>query len=197
MKQWSLVAGGLVLGLFSLTAVAAKPHYVGVDGCKNCHKQETASWERSPHAKAFESLLPGKRKASKKKAGLDPEKDYTKETDCVKCHVTGFREEGGFKDIESTPEMKGIGCEQCHGPGSEYKILHDEKPNFQEDEARRKGQTFGAKDEEVCTKCHNKDGAFTEQAGDKYKFDWKKSLEKRDAYHLKAEGKYNFGSFKF
>ena len=30
------------------------------------------------------------------KAKLDPKKDYTKDKDCVGCHVDGFGKEGGY-----------------------------------------------------------------------------------------------------
>ena len=40
--------------------------------------------------------------------------------DCVTCHVVGYRYQSGFVNPEETPELKDVGCEQCHGPGSKH-----------------------------------------------------------------------------
>jgi len=39
--------------------------------------------------KAFAVLNPGVKAEEKKKAGLDPQKDYTTDLSCVQCHTTG------------------------------------------------------------------------------------------------------------
>ena len=57
--------------------------------CSSCHKAQAKSWRSTAHAKAMESLKPGTREEAKVKAGLDPDKDYTKDKDCVGCHVDG------------------------------------------------------------------------------------------------------------
>lgn len=183
------------VGLFLISSiVAAQPSYVGVEGCQSCHKGVVASWSKSAHAKAFNSLKPGKRKGAKKKAGLDPEKDYTADKTCLGCHSTGFRAKGGFKDIASTPKMAGVTCEACHGAGSEYKVLHDENPRFTKKEAKALGELYGAEDSLVCEGCHaHADNVFTEKVDKKYKFNWKEALKKRDAYHLKVKSKFGFG----
>ena len=82
------------------------PKYKGWSYCKACHKPKTTGWEQTRHAKAFDSL--------KKTNQHDL-------PDCVKCHVTGYGEPGGFIDYELTPEMSGVQCEACHGPGSSTK----------------------------------------------------------------------------
>ena len=46
---------------------------------------------------------------------LDPEKDYRKDEKCIRCHTTGYKKEGGYVDVESTPELVGVGCEMCQG----------------------------------------------------------------------------------
>jgi len=162
----------------------AEPSYTGVAGC-SCHKREILDWRISNHGKAFESLKAGVKKLEKKRAELDPDKDYTTDRKCLKCHTNGYRKKGGFVDFESTPEMAGIGCEMCHGPGSEYKILHDEKKaTFTKEQAKAAGQLYGSEDVKVCTNCHtHKDSPFTEKVHEKYKFDWNEALEKRRSYH--------------
>jgi predicted CXXCH cytochrome family protein len=77
--------------------------YVGWKSCATCHSDITNSWQSTPHAKAIESL---------KKSGQETLPA------CVKCHVTGYERDGGFIDNELTPEMAGVQCETCHGPGS-------------------------------------------------------------------------------
>lgn len=165
----------------------AKPTYIGNAGCSFCHMISTLSWEMSVHAKAFEALKPGAMKQEKLKAKLDPNKDYTNDKDCLKCHTTGYLETGGFKNITSTPKMAGIGCENCHGPGSEYRVLHARKDKkFTREEAKAAGQIYGSLDETVCTSCHlSKDSPFTEKIDSKYKYDHQKALDDRKTYHKK------------
>lgn len=38
--------------------------------------------------------------------------------ECVECHVVGLREHTGFRDPKATPNLAGVGCEMCHGPGN-------------------------------------------------------------------------------
>lgn len=89
--------------------------YVGVSVCRECHGEDAignqyAIWVSSPHAKAFFTLLTDKGMAIAKREGID---DPAKSRDCLKCHTTGC---GQYEDIKS----EGVGCEACHGPGSEY-----------------------------------------------------------------------------
>jgi hypothetical protein len=135
---------------FLVTAFAwnaeARPKYVGVDGCK-CHKSEIADWERSAHAKAFELLSPGKREGKKKKASLNPDNDYSTDAKCLQCHSIGFKEDGGFTDASSTPKLAGVGCEMCHGPGSQHMAVP-----MSDKEGRKK--TMLVPTAETCKKCH-------------------------------------------
>ena len=71
-------------------------------------------------ATAFEKLRPGVAADAKSAAGLDPDKDYTADAFCTFCHVTGYDKPGGFVDEATTPDMVGVGCESCHGPGGTY-----------------------------------------------------------------------------
>jgi len=41
---------------------------------------------------------------------------------CQPCHTVGFGERSGFQPDGSTPELEGIGCEECHGPGSNHAV---------------------------------------------------------------------------
>ena len=70
--------------------------FVGTKNCKKCHIKQFKSWKETKMAKAFEILKPGERAEAKKKAGLDPAKDYTKEAECLACHTTGYGKPGGL-----------------------------------------------------------------------------------------------------
>lgn len=173
--------------LFPFTSFGGAPKYIGNKGC-SCHKAELTSWDLSAHGRAFDILKPGTKKREKLKAKLDPSKDYTKERKCLKCHTTGYRKKGGFVDLKSTPFMTNVGCESCHGPGSEYRILHDRNPvKIDRNQAKAYGAVYGSEDPKVCAYCHNeKSGHFDKSSGKKYEFDWKKALKNRKSYHRKA-----------
>ncbi|MDT8316638.1 MAG: cytochrome c family protein [bacterium] len=162
----------------------AAPKYVGSEGCK-CHRSEIMNWEESRHAKAFELLLPNKRKAAKKRAGLNPITDYSRDKKCIKCHVVGYMAEGGFADIETTSMMAGVGCESCHGPGGKYRILHGKKPRtFTRRETMELGQVYASTDSSVCTKCHgHADSPFQPSVHEKYRFNTEKALTETATFH--------------
>ena len=180
----------LLLSALSILAGADEPRYVGWKACEMCHKDETADWLRSKHGKAFELLKPGNRHKAKKNAKLDPDKDYTVSTEkCVGCHTTGFKKPGGFVDTTTTPEMVGIQCEACHGPGSEYRTIHKSKrTEFKRDEVKAVGQTYGSENDQVCRNCHeHKDTPMQPSIDEKYKFDWKERLKDARAFHRRYD----------
>lgn len=86
-----------------------KAHFVGSDKCKSCHKKEHKIWEDSPHSHAFDALLKATRPGLRNFDG-----------ECVKCHVVGFDYHTGFRDEQTTKHLLHVGCESCHGPGSEH-----------------------------------------------------------------------------
>ncbi|MFQ5872240.1 MAG: cytochrome c family protein [Dehalococcoidia bacterium] len=112
----------MCLLLFSITSVkATQSKYVGVhEVCGKCHHVQYISWEKRPHAKAFEALKPGERIEVKRAAGLRPMQDYTEDGKCLKCHTTGYGKPGGFVSLERTPAMANVQCESCHGAGGDY-----------------------------------------------------------------------------
>ena len=127
---------GFSLGLICpATAMAAQPVYMGAKYCRTCHSSSDNDryhrWLGSRHAKAFEALKGAQR--------ADPL--------CLSCHTTGHDQPVSEK---STPkDLRGVQCEACHGPGSEYKpmkIMKDPKL------AREKGLWDVTR--EVCVKCH-------------------------------------------
>jgi hypothetical protein len=155
----------LSCGVFLLLAspASAQDHaYIGAKKCKMCHLKQFKSWQKTQMANAFELLKPGVAAEAKTGAGLDPEKDYTLDAECVSCHVTGHGKEGGFVDAATTPGLAGVGCEACHGPGGDY--VADDKMSLKNKEYKRAdlvavGMVFPPT-EKQCTGCHNDKSPF-------------------------------------
>ena len=122
MKIFSspIVLAGALLAVLACAAHAEEPSYVGAKKCKACHLKQFQTWEPTRMAKSFELLRPGASAAAKQKANLDPKKDYTHDEKCLGCHTTGYGKPGGFVSLEKTPDLVGVQCVGCHGPGSEY-----------------------------------------------------------------------------
>jgi hypothetical protein len=115
--------------------------YVGSRSCKLCHDYEYEKWmtsgqvcipglekQASPdsrHSDAFATL-------EKVNSHYDPE--------CVICHVVGMQYITGFVSPTTTPDLKDVGCENCHGPGSEH--------------IRSLGAAETSGPISVCTDCH-------------------------------------------
>ena len=80
--------------------------YTGSKSCKSsCHEFEYETWSNNAHAKAFSTL-------EQVNSQYDPE--------CVVCHVIGMDYESGFISQQQTGHLINVGCENCHGPGSEH-----------------------------------------------------------------------------
>lgn len=150
--------------LFPLVAMAEEqPSYIGIENCKICHMPHYDSWVTTRMSKAYELLKPGVRADVKTKAGLKPQKDYTKDPECLACHVTGYGKPGGFISIEQTPGMANIQCEMCHGPGSIYaEMMLKKRGTFtRQDYIEKGGMTMPSPETNVCTnQCHNDNSPF-------------------------------------
>lgn len=80
-------------------------HYVGAEVCGRCHTSEHAQWLTTAHARAWQTLV-------------DQKKDATPE--CVKCHVVGFQQPGGFHTSADAAKLGNVQCENCHGMGTQH-----------------------------------------------------------------------------
>lgn len=184
---------GLFLALGLTADALAEPAFVGHQECGVCHRDQTADWEKSSHARAFELLKPGKRGSAKQRAKLDPDRDYSTDPYCIKCHVTGYEKPSGYVDPATTPELAGIGCEMCHGAGKEYVKLHKNNTGqFTEDAAKAAGQTYGSQDPAVCERCHGESAGspFTPALDSKYQFTLQDRLKMIRSFHRYYGGKY-------
>jgi hypothetical protein len=114
--------------------------YVGTQVCGGCHPSALAAFEKSKHARAWQTLVDAE--ADPKRYGWP----VTAYPDCVGCHVAGYREQTGFVSFEETPHLAAVGCEQCHGAGSDHVTSGGTKPM---------GKVGGGTPSVVCTRCHD------------------------------------------
>jgi hypothetical protein len=120
-----LVAQSGLLESYPRVPLADKLAFAGSASCQQCHELAYDKWAATAHAHAFASL---------KKVGSD------RDPECVICHVIGLGSEGGFVNEEKTPSLAGVGCENCHGPGSEHVLTA--------------GQTAPQRRKATCAQCH-------------------------------------------
>lgn len=149
-----VVIGSLMLGLTA--DVVAEPELVGSPRCKSCHKSRTGDqwriWTESAHARAFETLASEESKRIAAEKGLG---DPQQENDCLRCHATKaflgpdvvVSEKANYTDSE------GVGCESCHGPGSDYRP----KKIMEDPQAARMAGLVVDNSLEACKQCHNED----------------------------------------
>lgn len=204
------VAASLVLGASpdadakkKKKKIPKKPSYVGPVKCNgSCHDPYYQAWVDSPHGKSFESLKAGVKAGAKKKAGLDPEKDYTADPACLRCHTTGYRQRKGFKpagsknkkgkDVSTAidpeePNKEQVGCEMCHSAagGAQFRVvMKNTKGKFKKKDTEKYGQRWDYKN--VCNRCHNHpNNPFNESLDPKYKLDFeaaKAAIHPKDNY---------------
>ena len=46
---------------------------------------------------------------------------------CIGCHTVGYQKPGGFCRLKDVDGRKDVGCENCHGPGSQH--AEDQDPD--------------------------------------------------------------------
>jgi formate-dependent nitrite reductase cytochrome c552 subunit len=111
--------------------------YVGYSACTSCHGEMVAGWKSTGHARAFQTL---------KTQGDEKQQN----PGCVQCHAVAYDKEGGFIDMELTPELSGVQCESCHGPGRRHA------------ETMNSSDIMGKPEEKTCRTCHTEaqDKAF-------------------------------------
>jgi len=110
--------------------------FAGSARCSSCHVAQAEFWSSTGHAVAFQSLV-------QQSQGFN--------LDCLPCHVThGVKDM--LKDAKKMvklaglpPEMRGVGCESCHGSGEN----HASNPNLVNQE-RKVGES-------VCLQCHTEE----------------------------------------
>ncbi len=125
---------GLREGLAGRLPTKNGAEYVGSGACKKCHQEDFEIWEGTLHAEAWKTL---------EKAQVEKYKwPVTYYPDCIYCHTVGYYEKTGFVNPQKTPDLRGVGCEACHGAGSRH-VKDPEKVKL--------GKVGAAR----CTKCHD------------------------------------------
>jgi hypothetical protein len=132
----------------------AENSYIGVDGCKMCHKKEATGdqygkWAAGPHAGAYATLGTDAAKAAAAAAGIEGNPQEAPE--CLKCHVTAAGVDAARLDAKYKVE-DGVGCESCHGAGSEYKSM-----KVMKDREASIAAGLVIPNEETCKTCHNEE----------------------------------------
>jgi 2',3'-cyclic-nucleotide 2'-phosphodiesterase (5'-nucleotidase family) len=94
--------------------------------CSECHTDAYEIWQKSNHAKAFQTLVDKNRQVN---------------PDCLGCHTTRFEEANGFSMKAQEKELRNVQCESCHGDRTEH--LKDPSNVSQTKPAM-----------ETCVKCH-------------------------------------------
>lgn len=125
--------------------------YIGSAKCKVCHNspakgEQYKKWAESPHAKAFDVLASEEAIKVGKAQGVDKPQESDK---CLICHVTGYAAPASEKDV-SFNQSEGVGCEACHGPGSDYKDM-----KVMKDKLAALAAGLVDPDEKTCVTCHN------------------------------------------
>jgi hypothetical protein len=133
----------VMLVVMVYVALAADHAYIGNAKCAMCHKlakggQVWQVWEASAHAKAFEAL--------------NADNGETTNPKCLKCHTTGYGQ-GGYPPADTTINLKGVQCEECHGPASDYRLTHSRAET--KEKAMTEGGLIEKPDEKTCLRCHN------------------------------------------
>lgn len=130
-KNLTTLAAAFIFAICSQTGGLADQmgDYVGYTACVACHEKVVEGWKTTPHAHAFEIL----KRQGKEKQALPG---------CIKCHVVAYEKDGGFVDMELTPELVDVQCEACHGPGRQH--VETEDPML----------ISGTPDEALCRTCH-------------------------------------------
>ena len=159
--------------------------------CKTCHFKEAKAWAKTPLAKSMDSLRPtaaadAVRFEKKKRAGLDPARDYSTDATCLACHTTGHGGEGGYPaDPSATPAataraaaMGSVSCESCHGPGARYAKFKSDtlaaSPDGKIAIADLTPLGLVRPDAAVCATCHNERNPT--HADDKFDYETARAL---------------------
>jgi len=151
MKKTMAIVFVILIASWGLAQEKGTFKYIGAEKCKMCHNTAKSGkqydiWAASGHAKAYTTLATEKSKTIAK--GLGIENPQTSEK-CLTCHVTAFAVDAKLKDTTLTL-IEGIGCEECHGPGSSYK-----KMTIMKDRTQALANGMLIPDEKTCLRCHN------------------------------------------
>jgi hypothetical protein len=136
------------------------PQYVGSRACRECHSTPEqgdpyVTWLHSRHSHAYWrlagdwALFLGRQRPQYH----DLESPLTDER-CLLCHVTGAQDPDALFAGTFRPE-EGVGCESCHGPGSDYVA-----PETMADHPAFLAAGGVVPDSATCQQCHRNSERF-------------------------------------
>lgn len=102
----------------------------GSESCRDCHESDAHAWDVSAHPHAWKTLI---------------DRGAQVDSDCQRCHTTGFGLPGGFVSAKRSADRVGVGCESCHGPSRG----HVDNPEMK--------TAFAARD--FCIRCHDRENS--------------------------------------
>lgn len=108
--------------------------YVGVSTCMTCHQDTHTTWQQTAHSRALQTLV---------NIGQGDN------TYCLRCHTVGLGQPTGFVSAEETPQLGGVQCETCHGPGGGH-VRVQTGGRLRQDESDIQINVAA----EVCGQCH-------------------------------------------
>ena len=148
--------------------------FVGSKRCADCHTSAWEVYKETPHSHATDTLVHPPERSDVPRIH-DPE--------CISCHVTGWEPQkmvplkSGYLGLDKTPHLSGVGCENCHGPGSSH-VRAEEGSSTVSDEERlnlRLAMRLPlAKAEQKCLECHDIDNSPAFQHEGAFERYWKK-----------------------
>ena len=165
-------------------AAGAENAYVGAKKCKACHLNEFKSWSETKMANAFELLKPGvacrgqdegeARSGEGLHEGCELPSSATRPATASPAASSIFA---------TTPDLVGVQCEMCHGPGGTY--TQKEYMSLQNKEYKKaelvKVGLVGQITKDTCVNCHNPKSPFFKD----FKFEERKSKGTHEKYPLK------------
>lgn len=143
---------------FQAAEPESTPRYVGSEKCERCHQSAYKIWKESGHGHAYKTLVDAKNPSNRQ---FDPE--------CIVCHTVGYGYKGGFVSLEKSPTLVNVGCESCHGPGSEH-LKNSSDPTWhalmnpwkaKENETPEQKKARVLKADQFCQTCHDMDNDVT------------------------------------
>ncbi len=155
--------------------------FVGSQLCQECHEKEYTIWKEglhghvAKHSHAYATLEHPPNSRGSIPRNHDPE--------CLSCHVVGwnpqkyFPYKSGFLSLEQTPELTDVGCENCHGPGSQHIAAENGDLDVDDDgiDQLREQMWIALKDaEKKCLECHDLDNSPAFQEPGAFETYWSK-----------------------
>ena len=108
-----------------MSEIYVSDNFIGVEKCMFCHEDIVEDYYTTAHASSYETLV-----------------DVFEEnnSNCVSCHVTGWKEPGGFGQASTERRaLDLVQCEACHGRGT----------------AHSRDGSMVVNAPESCVRCHN------------------------------------------